>query len=106
MMSEQTQQKIRLAERAVSVQTLTLRQQEDIQAALTILLGSETEYHTRVRATRRLARQGADILPLVLTTLSTYPEITAPTWPWWPLQYEQCSHLLIYLGQKAHMQLV
>jgi HEAT repeat protein len=78
---------------------------ENIRAALALLLGPETDYATRVRATRRLARKGAALLPMVLTTLSTYPEITTPAWPWWPPQYEHCSRLLLYLSQHAQLQL-
>src|SRR5579884_2097887 len=85
---------------------LSLSQQESIQAALALLMGSETEYHVRARAARRLARQGPAILPILLTTLNTYPEITTPAWPWWPPQYEQCSHLLAHLGQEAHIKLI
>ena len=50
-----------------------------MQAALALILGPETEYQTRVRATRRLMKQGSAILPLVLNTLSKYPEITDPS---------------------------
>ena len=78
---------------------------ECVKAALALLLGPETEYHTRVRAARKLARQGPEILPTLLKTLSTYPEITSPPWPWWPPQYEHCSRLLIYLSQQAHLGL-
>ncbi|MDQ2884552.1 MAG: HEAT repeat domain-containing protein [Chloroflexota bacterium] len=78
---------------------------ENIRAALALLLGPETDYATRVRATRRLARRGPVLLPVVLTTLSTYPEITTPAWPWWPPQYEHSSRLLLYLSQQAQLQL-
>ncbi len=78
---------------------------ECTRAALALLLGPETEYHTRVRAARRLARQGPEVLPTLLKALSTYPEITSPPWPWWPPQYEHCSRLLIYLSQRAHLRL-
>ncbi len=78
---------------------------ECTQAALALLLGPETEYHTRVRAARKLARQGPEVLPTLLKTLSTYPEITSPPWPWWPPQYEHCSRLLSYLSQQAHLRL-
>ncbi len=79
--------------------------QEKILAALALLLGPETDYHMRVRATRRLARQGPPLLPLLLTTLNNYPEITSPPWPWWPPQYEHCSRLLVHLCQKAQIEL-
>ncbi len=78
---------------------------ECTRAALALLLGPETEHHTRTRATRRLARQGPEVLPTLLKALSTYPEITSPSWPWWPPQYEHCSRLLIYLSQRAHLGL-
>lgn len=78
---------------------------ECLRAALALLLGPETEYHIRVRAARKLARQGPEILPMLLKTLSTYPEITSPPWPWWPPQYEHCSRLLIYLSQQAQLGL-
>ncbi|GCF07686.1 HEAT repeat domain-containing protein [Dictyobacter arantiisoli] len=80
-------------------------QRESIQAALAMLLGPETEYQARIRATRRLAKQGPTILPLVLATLSHYPEITTPAWPWWPPQYEHTSRLLLQLSQHAHINL-
>src|SRR2546421_12627939 len=79
--------------------------QEKILAALALLLGPETDYHMRVRATRRLARQGPPLLPLLLTTLNNYPEITSPPWPWWPPQYEHLSRLLLLLGQRAQVPL-
>src|ERR1019366_9180941 len=78
---------------------------ECTQAALALLLGPETEYPLRVRASRRLARQGTEALPALLKALSTYPEITAPPWPWWPPQYEHCSRLLIGLSQQAQLGL-
>lgn len=78
---------------------------ECTQAALALLLGPETEYHMRARAARRLARLGPEVLPALLKTLSTYPEITSPPWPWWPPQYEHCSRLLLYLSQHAHLGL-
>ncbi|GLV56630.1 hypothetical protein KDH_34690 [Dictyobacter sp. S3.2.2.5] len=80
-------------------------QQESIQAALALLLGPKTEYRTRLRATRRLAKQGPTILPLVLSTFSNYPEITRPEWPWWPPQYEHTSRLLLQLSQYEKMPL-
>jgi len=80
-------------------------QREHTQAALALILGPETEYQTRIRATRRLVKQGPAILPLVLNTLSQYPEITDPVWPWWPPQYEHLSHLLLHLSQQAHLSL-
>ncbi|GER86218.1 hypothetical protein KDW_03800 [Dictyobacter vulcani] len=80
-------------------------QQESIQAALALLLGPQTEYRTRLRATRRLVKQGPAILPLVLSTFSNYPEITKPAWPWWPPQYEHTSRLLLHLSQKVQIPL-
>lgn len=79
--------------------------QEHICVALTLLLGPETDQDLRIRATRRLARQGLSILPQVLTTLSSCPEITTPTWPAWPPQYKYCSHLLLYLCRKGQLRL-
>jgi len=80
-------------------------QRETIYVALTLLLGPETDQHLRVRASRRLARQGLSILPQVITTLSSYPEITTPPWPEWPPQYKYCSHLLLYLCRKGQLRL-
>src|SRR6266487_6568537 len=62
--------------------------QEHTLAALALLLGPETSYAMRLRAARRLARQGPSVLPTLLTTLNAYPEITSPPWPYWPPQYE------------------
>lgn len=76
-----------------------------MQAALALILGPETEYQTRVRATRRLMKQGSAILPLVLNTLSKYPEITDPAWPWWPPQYEHLSRLLLHLSRQTQLRL-
>ncbi|GCE16939.1 HEAT repeat domain-containing protein [Dictyobacter kobayashii] len=80
-------------------------QQESIQAALALLLGPKTEYRTRLRASRRLAKQGSTILPLILSTFSNYPEITRPAWPWWPPQYEHTSRLLLHLCQLEKISL-
>ncbi|QBD82204.1 hypothetical protein EPA93_41985 [Ktedonosporobacter rubrisoli] len=80
-------------------------QGESIRAALALLLGPETDYQSRVKATRRLAQQGPAILPFLLYTLSNYPEITSPPWPWWPPQYEQCSYLLLQLSQHSQTRL-
>ncbi|MBV9617404.1 MAG: hypothetical protein JO031_18280, partial [Ktedonobacteraceae bacterium] len=41
-------------------------QGECTRGALALLLGPATEYHMRVRAARRLARQGPEILPTLL----------------------------------------
>jgi HEAT repeat protein len=82
---------------------LSEQQRETIHAALALLLGPETDEHMRIRATRRLARQGARILPLLLLTLSNYPEITTPSWPWWPPQYEHCARLLVALSHTTHI---
>jgi HEAT repeat protein len=82
----------------------TARQERTFKA-LTLLLGPETVYATRLRATRYLARQGSAVLPLLLSTLHHYPELIAPPWPAWPPQYEQCSHLLIHLCQNADLSL-
>ncbi|MEO8953236.1 MAG: HEAT repeat domain-containing protein [Ktedonobacteraceae bacterium] len=82
----------------------TARQERTLKA-LTLLLGPETAYATRLRATRYLARQGSAVLPLLLSTLHHYPELTWPSWPGWPPQYERCSRLLIHLCQDAHLSL-
>jgi hypothetical protein len=82
-----------------------LPQREQVLAAIIVLLGKETDYQKRVRASHQLARVGPEILPLLLRTLHTYPEITSPAWPWWPPQYEQISRLLIQLSQQAHVSL-
>ncbi len=78
---------------------------EAILAALALLLGPETDYPVRVRAARRLIRCGPEVLPIVLATLSNYPEITTPPWPWWPPQYEHTSYLLSQLSQSAQVPL-
>lgn len=78
---------------------------EQILAALALLLGPETAPPLRLRAAQRLARQGTQLLPLLLTTLNAYPEITEPTWPHWPAQYEQSGRLLVYLARKAQVRL-
>jgi HEAT repeat protein len=76
---------------------------ESTLAALALLLGPETNEAIRERAARRLAREGRTALPLILTTLNQYPEITTPLWPLWPPQYEHCAHLLVRLSQFAHL---
>ncbi|GHO50200.1 HEAT repeat domain-containing protein [Ktedonospora formicarum] len=76
-----------------------------VQEALALLLASDTDYHTRVQVTRRLARCGPSILSLVLSMLSDAQEILKPAWPWWPPQYEHCSRLLANLSQKTRLRL-
>ena len=76
---------------------------ESTLAALALLLGPETDEAIRERAARRLAHEGRTALPLILTTLNQYPEITTPSWPLWPPQYEHCGHLLVQLSQFAHL---
>jgi HEAT repeat protein len=78
--------------------------QERIHASLALLLGPETDEDIRARAVRRIAKQGAQLLPLVLTTLNSYPEITSPPWPWWPPQYKHCTRLLLHYCREIHMQ--
>lgn len=78
---------------------------EHIHAALALLLGPETSYTARERATRRLIRLGSTALSSILNTLNSYPEITTPAWPWWPPQYTHCSHLLFALQQKLALSL-
>lgn len=80
-------------------------QQEQILAAIALLLGPDTDYYKRMRASQQLAGAGAAILPLLLRTLHSYPEIVTPAWPWWPPQYEQIGRLLIQLSQSAHLSL-
>lgn len=110
MLSEHTN-KQRLSTRVPVEQSNTLpfpystARQERTLKALTLVLGPETAYATRSRAARYLARQGSAILPLLLSTLHHYPELTSPPWPGWPPQYEQCSRLLIHLCQDAHLSL-
>lgn len=70
-------------------------------ASLSILLSGESEDDARYRAMRRLARQGAALLPLALKTLHCSPEITTPPWPFWPSQYEVCGLLLSSLSRAA-----
>ncbi len=91
--------------RGTSLQEGRTHDEEQILAALALLFGPETEYHVRVRATRRLIRLGSTVLPLLLTALDSHPEITTPPWPWWPPQYEHFSRLLIHLSQRAQMSL-
>ncbi len=85
--------------------TYHLGSRESTLAALALLLGPETDEAIRKRAAHRLAKQGPTSLPLILTTLNMYPEITTPSWPLWPPQYEHCSHLLARLCQQAHYSL-
>ncbi|HLJ35561.1 MAG TPA: hypothetical protein VKU38_18040, partial [Ktedonobacteraceae bacterium] len=82
-----------------------LSSQESTLAALALLLGPETDEAIRKRAAHRLAKQGSTSLSLILTTLNVYPEITTPSWPLWPPQYEHCGHLLARLCQQAHYSL-
>jgi HEAT repeat protein len=79
-------------------------QKETIQAALALVLGSDTAQHLRIRAAQKLARQGLELLPLLLNTLNKYPEIPMPDWPQWPPQYEQCSQLLQYFCKEAQIE--
>lgn len=80
-------------------------QEENVRAALTLLLGPETEYALRVRAARRIVQQGSCVLPLLLTTLSNYPEIPSASWATLPPQYEHCSRLLLHLSHKMQVRL-
>lgn len=74
-------------------------------AALALLLGEGTGAEARFRAARRLARQGPTVLPALLEALNRCPEFTAPSWPWWPPQYEQCGRLLLHLSREARVRL-
>lgn len=85
--------------------TYHLGSRESTLAALALLLGPETDEAMRKRAAHRLIKQGLTSLPLILTTLNQYPEITTPSWPHWPPQYEQCSRLLAQLCQQTHHSL-
>jgi len=78
---------------------------ERTRAALALLLGDDTGVEARFQAARRLARQGAALLPLLLETLNRCPEFTVPSWPWWPPQYEQCGRLLLQFSRAAQMPL-
>ncbi len=81
------------------------QQQKQMLMAIVLLLGTDTDYHRRMRASQQLAKAGPEILPLLLHTLHTYPEIVIPAWPWWPPQYEQIGRLLIQLSQSARVSL-
>ncbi|HEY0757408.1 MAG TPA: HEAT repeat domain-containing protein [Ktedonobacteraceae bacterium] len=85
--------------------SLQQTQQEQSLAAIVLLLGPDTDYYKRMRAAQRLARVGADVLPLLLQALHTHPEIATPAWPWWPPQYEPLGRLLIQLSQSARLTL-
>ena len=78
---------------------------EQILAAIILLLGPDTDYYKRQHASQYLANAGVDVLPLLLQTLHTHPEIVTPAWPWWPPQYEQIGRLLIQLSQSARLSL-
>ena len=85
-----------------TLNTYHMGSRESTLAALALLLGPETDEALRKRAAYRLAKQGPTTLPLILTTLNQYPEITTPSWPLWPPQYGYCSRLLARLCQQAH----
>lgn len=78
---------------------------EGILASLALLLGPETDEAMRQRAAKRLVKQELTSLPLVLTTLNQYPDITTPAWPWWPPQYQYCARLLLRWSQRARVSL-
>ncbi len=82
-----------------------LQQGEQILSAIALLLGPDTDYHKRARATQRLVKIGSDVLPFLLPALDSCDEIVTPVWPWWPPQYEQIGRLLIQLTQKAQISL-
>ena len=79
--------------------------QENVLGALALLLGPETEESVRGKAVRRLARSSATQLPVLLRALSSYPEITAPPWPWWPPQYRHCGRLLLQISRRTQASL-
>ncbi len=78
---------------------------ESILSALALLLGPETLYNQRVQASQRLAKHAHASLPLIISTLSQYPEITSPGWPFSPPQYEPLSKLLVHLADNHHLSL-
>ncbi len=80
-------------------------QWENIHTALALVLGPKTDDELRARAARRLARQDVQFLPLLVSTLNSYPEITTPAWPWHPPQYQHCSRLLLHFCRKMHITL-
>jgi HEAT repeat protein len=84
---------------------LRYRQRESIQIAFTLLLGPKTSHHSRVQAIDSLLAQQKDVLPLLLQTLNTYPEIVTPAWPWSPPQYTYIARLLLQLCQKAQVSI-
>ncbi len=86
-----------------SLHTRLIHNRESILATLALLLGPETDYYVRERATKRLIRLGSEVLPMLLATLNNYPEITTPPWPWWPPQYEHSGYLLTQLSQSAQI---
>lgn len=81
------------------------QQREKLLAAIALLLGPDTSYAKRMRASQHLANIGPEVLPLLLRTLHSAPTIAAPPWPWWPPQYEQISRLLVQLSQRARLSL-
>ena len=88
-----------------SVHIRQIDHQENVLGALALLLGPETEERVRVRAVRRLTRSDATQLPVLLRALSDYPEITAPPWPWWPVQYTHCGQLLLHISRRTQIPL-
>jgi HEAT repeat protein len=84
-----------------------VNRQESVLGALALLLGTETEETTRIRAVRRLARAGTEEtnLLLLLRALNEHPEITSPPWPWEPPQYAHCGRLLYLLSRNMQLPL-
>jgi len=92
-----------LQQSEVSLHTRLMHNRESILATLALLLGPDTDYNVRERAAKRLIRLGPEVLPMSLSILSNYPEITTPPWPWWPPQYEHFGYLLTQLSQSAQI---
>jgi HEAT repeat protein len=84
-----------------------VNRQESVLGALALLLGTETEETSRIRAVRRLARAGTEEtnLVLLLRAMSEQPEITSPPWPHEPPQYACCGRLLYLLSRNLHLPL-
>lgn len=84
-----------------------VNRQENVLGALALLLGTETEEASRMRAVRRLVRAGTEEtnLLLLLRAMSEHPEITSPPWPHEPPQYACCGRLLYLLSRNLHLPL-
>ena len=107
MLSEHLEREQQLAakQREAITHSHEIDHQENMLGALALLLGPETEDTLRVQAVRRLARSDAAQIPVLLRALSSYPEITAPPWPWWPPQYTHCGRLLLRISRRTQIPL-